>query len=99
MAVLKRQFRISQSGLESCPWTMEAPCHHSRQAPSPYSAFHARWLAQRSLCQATAGARKRTRGCNSACEWDGKVLGRYRLPLVTVQPSSPHLVTLSLGSL
>lgn len=47
MAVLKRQFRISQSGLESCPWLMEDPCRHSRQAPSPYSALHARWLAPR----------------------------------------------------
>lgn len=47
MAVLKRQFRISQSGLESCPCLMEDPCRHSRQAPSPYSALHARWLAPR----------------------------------------------------
>lgn len=47
MAVLKRQFRISQSGLESCPCLMEDPCRLSRQAPSPYSALHARWLAPR----------------------------------------------------
>lgn len=95
MAVLKRQFRISQSGLESRAWPMEDPCHTSRQAPSPYSAFHARWLAQRSLCQATAGARKRSRGSNSACR-----MGRYSagtLPLVTVPA---HLLdTLNLGSL
>lgn len=91
MAVLKRQFRISQSGLESCPWLMEDPCRHSRQAPSPYSAFHARWLAPRGLCQATAGTRKGSRGRNSACWMEGT----WQVPAAP-SPSSPlgHLGSL-----
>lgn len=94
MAVLKRQFGISQSGLESCPWPKGDPCHHSRQAPSPYSAFHARWLAPRGLCQATAGTRKGSRGRNSACRmegtWQVPASSRHRpAHLVTLDPWTP----------
>lgn len=92
MAVLKRQFGISQSGLESCAWPMEDPCRHSRQAPSPYSGLHARWLAPRGLCQATAGARKGSRGRNSACLMEGT----WQVPglLSPASPPGGNLVTL-----
>lgn len=76
MAVLKRQFRISQSGLESCPWLMEDPCRHSRQAPSPYSALHARWLAPRGpSVRRLPGPGREAEGATALVGC--KVLGRY----------------------
>lgn len=76
MAVLKRQFRISQSGLETCPWAMEDPCHHSRQAPSPYSAFHARWLAQRGPLSGDCRSPEEKPRAQQRLWWDGSGMGR-----------------------
>lgn len=91
MAVLKRQLRINQSGLQSCPRAMEDPCRLSKVETSALP-------VQRLPCSLVGSARVSVRRLPEpgreaeGASADGKVLGWYRLPLALLVTSRPWIL-------